>query len=136
MKHWICRSESSFVYRFVYRLSTPSSTQKAQCSCGFSSLVDNVDKNIEENKSVQERALLLQRKFFSPCLQVFVYIAKNGLPLLDNPCEMDYTTNRKGAVCKMVSTYSGSKRLTTRFAGLGVVNLFCYHRVVSGVLCP
>ena len=76
----------------------------------FSSLVNNVNKKMEENKRVQQSALRLQKKFSCACLHEFVYTTKNGLPLLDNPCEMDYTTNRKGAGCKMVSTYSGSKK--------------------------
>ena len=107
---WIYPSENGFVYRFVYALFTGLLTAKSQQPCGFSAFVNHVNKKIEENKLVQQIALRLQRKFFSPCLQVFVYIAKNGRALLDNPCEMVYTTNRKGAGCKMVSTYSGSKK--------------------------
>lgn len=85
-------------------------TAKSQQPCEFSAFVNHVNKKIEENKLVQQSALHLQKKFSHACLHEFVYTTKNGLPLLDNPCEMDYTTNRKGAGCKMVSTYSGSKK--------------------------
>ena len=51
---------------------------------------------------------------YTLCYRV-CYTAKNGRTLLDNPCEMDYTTNRKGAGCKMVSTYSGSKKIDLKF---------------------
>ena len=54
----------------------------------------------------------MQKKFSLLCYRSLLHNKKRAA-LLDNPCEMDYTTNRKGAGCKMVSTYSGSKRLTT-----------------------
>lgn len=107
---WIYPSENGFVYRFVYALFTGLLTAKIQQPCGFLAFVNHVNKKIEENKLVQQSALRLQKKFSHACLHEFVYTTKNGRALLDNPCEMDYTTNRKGAGCKMVSTYSGSKK--------------------------
>ena len=114
---WIYPSENGFVYRFVYALFTGLLTAKSQQPCGFSAFVNNVNKKIEENKLVQQRALRLQKKFSCACLHEFVYTAKNGLPCLTTRVKWTILQIEKALAARWSAPTRVQKKIDLKLAG-------------------